>query len=200
MQRFHAYQAMYYYKTGKKVITYVVYSGGIKKTKGELDCGLYTYRVKPIYMQNKDADEILDRLKNKMIAREPFEKEDYAELSLTPLMSGDRTRKDKIKDAILLTRYGTSEDSDKALAMLYTLADKFLTGKELEEIKEAVAMTKLGQMLFDDGYKHGELKGKIIGALLSGKTPEEVAEMLKISLQEVLKVQEEENSKSIKEA
>lgn len=84
--------------------------------------------------------------------------------------------------------------------MLYTLADKFLTGKELEEIKEAVAMTKLGQMLFDDGYKHGELKGKIIGALLSGKTPEEVAEMLKISLQEVLKVQEEENSKSIKDA
>ena len=151
-------------------------------------------------MQNKDADEILNKLRNKMIAGEPFEKEDYAELSLTPLMSGKRTRKDKIKDAILLTRYGTSEDSDKALAMLYTLADKFLTGKELEEIKEAVAMTKLGQMLFDDGYKRGELKGKIIGALLSGKTPEEVAEMLKISVQEVLKVQEEENSKNIQEA
>ena len=102
----------------------------------------------------------------------------------------------KIKDAILLTRYGTSEDSDKALAMLYTLADKFRTGKELEEIKEAIAMTRLGQMLFDDGYK----QGKIQGALLSGKTPEEVAEMLKISVQEVLKVQEEENSKNIQEA
>ena len=111
-------------------------------------------------------------------------------------MSGNRTRKDKIKDAILLTRYGTSEDSDKALAMLYTLADKFLTGKELEEIKEAVAMTRLGQMLFDDGM----MKGKIQGALLCGKTPEEVAEMLKISVQEVLKVQEEENSKNIQEA
>ena len=59
LQRFHAYEAMYSHKTGKKVITYVVYSGGIKKTRGELDCGLYTYRVKPIYMQNKDADEIL---------------------------------------------------------------------------------------------------------------------------------------------
>ena len=204
LQRFHAYEAMYSHKTRKKVITYVVYSGGIKKTRDELDCGLYTYRVKPIYMQNKDADEILNKLKNKMIAGEPFEKEDYAELSLTPLMSGNRTRKDKIKDAILLTRYGTSEDSDKALAMLYTLADKFLTGKELEEIKEAVAMTRLGQMLFDDGYKRGEsegvIKGKIQGALLSGKTPEEVAEMLKISVQEVLKVKEEENSKNSKEA
>ena len=61
-------------------------------------------------------------------------------------------------------------------------------------------MTKLGQMLFNDGYKCGELRGKIIGALLSGKTPDEVAEMLKISVQEVLKVQEEENSKNIQEA
>ena len=34
-------------------------------------------------------------------------------------------------------------------------------------------MTKLGQMLVDDGYK----RGKIQGALLCGKTPEEVAEM-----------------------
>ena len=46
-------------------------------------------------------------------------------------------------------------------------------------------MTKLGQMLVDDGYK----RGKIQGALLCGKTPEEVAEMFDILLQEVLKVQ-----------
>lgn len=71
-------------------------------------------------------------------------------------------------------------------------------------------MTKLGQMLVDDGYKRGKndgykrgkndgmITGKIQGALLCGKTPEEVAEMLKISVQEVLKVQEEEKSKSIK--
>ena len=210
LQRFHAYEAMYSHKTGKKVITYVIYSGGIEKTKGELDCGLYTYKVKPVYMKNKNADEIINRLKSKVIAGESLEKEDYAELSLTPLMSGDKTRKDKIKDAILLTRYGTDDDSEKALAMLYTLADKFLTGKELEEIKEVVAMTKLGQMLVDDGYKRGKndgykrgkndgmITGKIQGALLCGKTPEEVAEMFKISIQEVLKVQEKENSKSIK--
>lgn len=198
LQRFHAYEAMYSHKTGKKVITYVIYSGGIEKTKGELDCGLYTYKVKPVYMKNKNADEIIGRLKNKISVGESLKTEDYAELSLTPLMSSDKSRKDKIKDAILLTQYGTNDDSEKAMAMLYTLADKFLTGKELEEIKEVVAMTKLGQMLVDDGYKRGKDEGKIQGALLCGKTPEEVAEMLKISIQEVLKVQEKENSKSIK--
>ena len=59
-----------------------------------------------------------------------------------------------------------------------------------------IYMTRLGQMLVEDGIA----KGKIVGALLCGKTPEEVAEMLKVSVQEVLKVQEEENSKNIQEA
>ena len=54
-------------------------------------------------------------------------------------------------------------------------------------------MTKLGQMLVDDGYK----RGKIQGALLCGKTPEEVAE-IDILLQEVLKVKE--NEKDMKKA
>ena len=55
-------------------------------------------------------------------------------------------------------------------------------------------MTKLGQMLVDDGYK----RGKIQGALLCGKTPGEVAEMFDILLQEVLKVKE--NEKDMKKA
>ena len=34
-----------------------------------------------------------------------------------------------------------TDTSEKVTAMLYTLAEKFLTGAELEEIKEAVRMT-----------------------------------------------------------
>lgn len=44
--------------------------------------------------------------------------------------------------------------------MLYTLADKFLKGKDLEEVKEAVAMTRIGQMIFDDGVVRGREEGK----------------------------------------
>lgn len=45
------------------------------------------------------------------------------------------------------------------MAILYTLADKFLQGNDLEEIKEVVAMTRLGQMLYDDGLKDGKSEG-----------------------------------------
>ena len=37
--------------------------------------------------------------------------------------------------------------------MLYTLADKFLDKAELDEIKEAIRMTRLGQMLMDEGME-----------------------------------------------
>ena len=63
LRRFHAYDAVYSNKTGKKVITYVIYSGGITNVKSELDCGLYTYRVQPIYLKDKNADEVFRKLK-----------------------------------------------------------------------------------------------------------------------------------------
>ena len=48
-------------------------------------------------------------------------------------------------------------------AMLYALADKFLDGKDMEEIKEAIIMTRLGQMLLDDGIKIGMERGIELG-------------------------------------
>ena len=118
LRRFHAYEAVYSNKTGKQVITYVIYSGGIQHVKEELDCGLYTYRIHPIYMKEFNAGQIFRRLHEKLEAGEPFTEEDFAGLTLTPLM-----------------------------------ADKFLKGPELEEIKEVVAMTRLGQMLREDGIE-----------------------------------------------
>ena len=47
--------------------------------------------------------------------------------------------------------------------MLYTLADKFLDGEDLNEIKEAVIMTRLGQMIMDDGRKKGREEGRKSG-------------------------------------
>ena len=94
LRRFHAYDAVYSNKTGKKVITYVIYSGGITNVKSELDCGLYTYRVQPIYLKDKNADEVFRKLKQKQDNGDVFTEDDYAALSLTPLMSGKMSCKD----------------------------------------------------------------------------------------------------------
>ncbi len=159
LRRFHAYDAVYSNKTGKQVITYVIYSGGITNVKSELNCGLYTYRVQPIYLKDKNADEVFQKLKQKQDNGEAFTEADYAALSLTPLMSGKMSRKDMFKEAISLAKPNIELNAEKATAMLYTLADKFLDKAELDEIKEVMRMTRLGQMLMDEGMEKGIEKG-----------------------------------------
>ena len=58
------------------------------------------------------------------------------------------------KEAIRLAKPNIELSAEKATAMLYTLADKFLDRAELDEIKE-VRMTRLGQMLMDEGMEQG---------------------------------------------
>lgn len=159
LRRFHAYEAVLAHESGKNVITYVIYSGGIKKTKTELDCGAYTYRIMPIYMTSRDAEEVFRRLSEKKEQGEEFTERDYAELSLTPLMSSALSRKEALKEALLLAKTGDSVTAQKSIAILYALADKFLDNCDLDEIREVTAMTRLGQMLYDDGFKKGEEKG-----------------------------------------
>ena len=64
----------------------------------------------------------------------------------------------------MFTKQDDGEAAEKTMAMLHTLADKFLQGNDLEEIKEVVAMTRLGQMLYDDGLKAGKSEGRIEGS------------------------------------
>ena len=62
--------------------------------------------------------------------------------------------------------------------------------------KEASKMTGFGDRIYERGMRTGEQKGRqegmILGALMSGKTPEEVAEMLNLPLEEIKKVQEQQ--------
>ena len=51
----------------------------------------------------------------------------------------------------------------------HALADKFLEGKDLEDVKEAVAMTRIGQMIFDDGVVRGREEGRKSKSVLTAK-------------------------------
>lgn len=57
------------------------------------------------------------------------------------------------KEAICLAKPNIELSAEKTTAMLYTLADKFLDRTELDEIKEVIRMTRLGQMLMDEGIE-----------------------------------------------
>lgn len=77
-------------------------------------------------------------------------------------MGGEMPQKERIKEAYALTRKSTEvtkEELNKIETVIYTMADKFLEQTELEEVKEAMEMTRLGQMLVEDGMQKGRESG-----------------------------------------
>ena len=105
LRRFHAYESVLSHKTGKNVITYVIYSGGIEHAVTEMKCGTYTYRVIPIFLTAKDADSVLKRLREKKQRGEIFTEEDFAQLAIAPLMNNsNKERKDVILESLKLSK------------------------------------------------------------------------------------------------
>lgn len=49
-----------------------------------------------------------------------------------------------------------AEEAQKIQAVIYALAEKFLKYEEMNEVKEVMNMTRLGQMLVDDGISQGK--------------------------------------------
>lgn len=83
---------------------------------------------------------------------------DFVEVGPTELV--ELTIHSMYMDFTFLTKQGFYIHIEfQTTAMLYTLADKFLDNADLDEIKEVVAMTRIGQMLLDEGMERGMKRG-----------------------------------------
>lgn len=54
-------------------------------------------------------------------------------------------------------------------SILYAFANKFLSGKELEDVKEELKMTELGKSLIKEGREEGIAEGKKKKAIETAK-------------------------------
>lgn len=192
LKRFRVYEALTSYQYGVAVETYVLFSGNIKNPMTEFTEGHNTYKIIPIIMHNKNADKLLESLEQKQKNGELITKEDLVPLVLCPLMSGKYSQKNRISRAYHITQKADNienEDKDKLEAMLYAMADKFLDAIDLEKFKEEIAMTRLGQMIWEDGIAEGEAKGRLsayLEMLQAGFiTEKEAANRLNITLEEL---------------
>ncbi len=72
------------------------------------------------------------------------------------------------------------------------MADKFLESAEMDELREVIGMTRLGQMLVNKGIEQGKLEiaQKLIG-LLDDQT---IAEKTELPLKTVLELKEKKES------
>ena len=84
-----------------------------------------------------------------------------------PQQGSDTGQKERILKCIQVLKNSETDfpktDIQKMEAILYVFAIKFLDDNDLESIKEAIAMTKLGQMIWDDALEKGREEGERIG-------------------------------------
>lgn len=160
MRRFREYEAATGRTYGVEVVTCVICTARGKHIRSELKEGINTYRVKLIQTRKKDGDKILKKLQKK----KKLKREDLIPVLLSPLMGGKTEIKERILEGIkAVNREETAintEEAEKMEAVLYALANKLLKRSDLEEIKEAVKMTKLGEMLREDFIEEGRLEGR----------------------------------------
>ncbi len=129
----------------------------------ELKEGVNTYRIIPIIMRDKNADEVIVELQEKVDRGKPVTRKDMIPLVLCLLMDGKTSQKERVSSAFRITRDAAGisvEDIMKIEAVVYVMADKFLDSEEMEEIKEGIRMTRLGQMLVDMGRDEGRTEGR----------------------------------------
>lgn len=178
LRRFREYEAAVSRTFGVAVVTYVICSSNVKRLKSELTEGINTYRVKVIRLKNRNSDLLFEQLKKKKALGEPLTKADLTPLLLSPLMSGSLDIEERIAESITIIQEAGAAlselEMEKMQAVLYVLADKFLSGDGINRVKERIAMTKLGQMIFDDGVKKGLEQG--IEVLIQDNLEEGISE------------------------
>ena len=180
LRRFRAYESLLSFQTGRDVVTYVVYSNGIKNVNTFLETGINKYNIKPVSLYDRNGDTVIQEIENKLKNKLEITKQDLIALTFTPIMSGQLSKLDKIIKSIRLVKKIDNEYKYDVESMLYAFADKFLKGKDLEKVKEEISMTKLGEMLVEDGIKKGEEKKAIEiakTAIKEGMTDELIAKI-----------------------
>lgn len=162
LKRFREYEAVTARTYGMPVITYVICSSKARKLKDSITEGINTYRVKVIRLKDEEAEGLLEQLSLK--PKRELSKNDMIPLLFAPLMGGRLTLEERIHRSVQILKeaeYVLSEtDIRKMEAILYVLAVKFLDEEGLKLIKEEMAMTKLGQMIWDDAVEKGREEGE----------------------------------------
>lgn len=202
LRRFRAYDAYTGLRYRKPVTTYVVCSGGVKRVLSELREGINIYRVIPLHLKQRNADKLISSLKTKVQKRK-LGKMDIAPLLLTPLMAGKSSVKERILEVRKLLEASNTElakeEKQHMEAVLYAFACKFLNQTDLQEIKEVLSMTVLGEMIWQDGLAKGIKEGHYMGReierinmvckkLNKKKAPEQIAEELEEDLPSIQRI------------
>ncbi|GAA0120971.1 hypothetical protein UT300018_02870 [Clostridium faecium] len=122
-----------------------------------------------------------------------LKKEDIISLIFTPIMGGKTSTVDKIINAIKIVKDINKDYKHDIESILYAFANKFLSGKDLEKVREKLKMAELGKSLIQEGIEKGRKEGKaelLIKLIIKKfkKIPKEYIEKIKTLPEQTLDI------------
>lgn len=145
----------------KKIIILVIYTADVEWAEDIYDLGGLILRVEAAYLVKQDTNAIYQRPDYKIHAGERLTEEEMAQLMILPLTVKGKTGKQYyIEKAIWLARQmRDGEQSVRAIAGILTFSDKVIDREYARKVKEELRMTKVEQLIFEEGMEAGIEKG-----------------------------------------
>ena len=160
LRRFRAYEALLSHQTGKDVVTYVIYSSNIINVNDTLETGINKFKVNTISMASKNGDDVFKNVSDKISKGISLSKDDIISLSFSPIMGGQVSKLERILNTIKLLKDIDITYRHDVESIIYAFANKFLSGKDLERVKEELRVTEIGKSLIEEGKEEGIKAGE----------------------------------------
>lgn len=181
LRRFREYEAYIGMIYDVPVITTVLCTSDVRILRRELVNGDSIYRVEIVRIKDKTAESVFKKLENRITKGKKLRRRDVFPILLSPLLSGKMDMCERIirgMGILQRSELDVREDEIKRMqSVLYALAVKFLKHEELENVKERIGMTVLGQMICEDALGKGIEKGieaLVLDNLEEGKSRERI--------------------------
>ncbi len=192
MVRFAYYNLILYKTYNTKVNTVIITIDKNQKDNITIDTGVLKFAPKIINIGEKDGDERLRELKEKIRNNIPINE---IELIFLPIMDTKKKKIEFLREIILLEKklLCSKKEKEKLIAMTLVAGNKLVSKEEISKIWEEIKMLTFMEYAEEKGMEKGLEKGisKIIIRLLSKKfgiLSDKYIDGIKNSKEEILEI------------
>ena len=190
----------------------VIYTADVERSKTSdiLDAGCLKLEIQSVFLSEMDSEEISKRLYQKVTDRIPLSEEELMEFIILPLTYRGKDEKNKSigQSAYMANLMEDEEQRVFVLSGIAVFADKVIEEENMDMIRRYLVMTKVGQLFEDEKIRAvKEATAKVTKevteevtkevtekatekALKQGLSVEAIADILSLTIEEVLEIQE----------
>ena len=196
LERFMEYDVALYRKRHKVIHTYVVYGAGITDAPDVLNCGSLEYRIKGIFMDRYDGDQLFEALGLKIRSGASLDELERMQLAFLPLMKSSHSKQERAIETIELVGMIQDETQKTFLTgCVIAISDNFIDREYTRKILEVLRMSKVLRALEEEAKDEGRVEGSLEAMRLAAKklqrkgmSIEEIAEITGLPIEEIRKL------------